>query len=574
MLVDGDFNFTIIHSNDLHSNFDPYYPRIAHFIKNYELTANRTVLKLDSGDWSSGSLFHMIFMSYTLPTYSPELEFFNSLQYDAITLGNHEFDARPDGLYSALKKANLIAGLRVPILISNIHFSPRCHKFNEFYNQENHGVYFVKHLIKSVTNNVGETLKIGIIGLFGIHSSFISDNTRRTNKSHCVHFVGFNDTTQQEDWDQYLESTHSLVMDLKNNHRVEVIVAMTHAGSPEDVKFAKAFNSKYSNKISVLLGSHTHERYIFNIDGTVIIQPGHSGTRIGLLEFSYVSKISKLSLTNSNNFVDLFEYNQEDFATKVRIDRYKGLINRVFLKRLPFQYDTFITKFPHDMKNRKVLGTWIATNLQKQLTMEIQESNKKKHNGYLGNTTGKLDVYFNSIESVRTIRGLNRKNDTLYFKDIFQMCGVGRNLIEINEYNHPGDFVTSFYIKKEFIIKFVTASRLYSLIDGGAWFVFSESLQFKWRWGGIPFSTNQYFGMMYDVKIHGKSFEELPDLLLIAAPSTIVTFLPKAKKLTYGIIDFEAYDKNGVPIKDIFAEETYYQEYLLLSKYYTQANKV
>jgi hypothetical protein len=43
---------------------------------------------VDSGDWFSGTMFKMIGMSY-LTQETPELEFFNYLNYDAVGLGNH-----------------------------------------------------------------------------------------------------------------------------------------------------------------------------------------------------------------------------------------------------------------------------------------------------------------------------------------------------------------------------------------------------------------------------------------------------------------------------------------------------
>lgn len=87
--VYSEFNVSILSTSDLHSSFDPYYPKISHFIQNYRKNTLNPVLTLDAGDWYSGTLFKLIALSYTLPYHSPELEFFKYCKFDATTLGNH-----------------------------------------------------------------------------------------------------------------------------------------------------------------------------------------------------------------------------------------------------------------------------------------------------------------------------------------------------------------------------------------------------------------------------------------------------------------------------------------------------
>ena len=69
-------------------------------------------LLLDSGDFFMGT-------TYDLTASNPiALKFFSLMGYDAITLGNHEFDWAPGGLY-ALLSAGLADGFDVPIVASN-----------------------------------------------------------------------------------------------------------------------------------------------------------------------------------------------------------------------------------------------------------------------------------------------------------------------------------------------------------------------------------------------------------------------------------------------------------------------
>src|SRR4051812_44619596 len=136
------FPFTVIHTNDLHSHFegngpdcyfnpkfdekDPisgHYARLATRInetRSFKQSRGEPVLLLDSGDFFSGTLFHLLGPNPGAKEF-PEMEFFNSMAYDAFTLGNHEFDAGEAGLSFMLQKArrnHLLSGL----VASNLYF--------------------------------------------------------------------------------------------------------------------------------------------------------------------------------------------------------------------------------------------------------------------------------------------------------------------------------------------------------------------------------------------------------------------------------------------------------------------
>lgn len=50
------------------------------------------MLVLDAGDWYAGTAFDRIGISKKHPSV-PELEMFDAAGFDAVTLGNHEFEA-------------------------------------------------------------------------------------------------------------------------------------------------------------------------------------------------------------------------------------------------------------------------------------------------------------------------------------------------------------------------------------------------------------------------------------------------------------------------------------------------
>lgn len=126
----GDLTLSILHTNDFHSRIDPVtvdgsrcrtedaeahkcYGGIARIAT--ELARLRASepnpLALDAGDRFQGSLFYNYYKSAALKP------FFELLRYDAMTLGNHEFDDGPAEL------ARFLHGLTIPVISANVDAS-------------------------------------------------------------------------------------------------------------------------------------------------------------------------------------------------------------------------------------------------------------------------------------------------------------------------------------------------------------------------------------------------------------------------------------------------------------------
>jgi len=116
--ADGKKAFTILHTNDMHSNFigmgpaSDYtplkinddqttggYARIAAVIaaRRKARESEGPVLILDAGDFSMGTAF-----AAASREIGGELQLMSHMGYDAATFGNHEFDLGPDGLGKAI----------------------------------------------------------------------------------------------------------------------------------------------------------------------------------------------------------------------------------------------------------------------------------------------------------------------------------------------------------------------------------------------------------------------------------------------------------------------------------------
>ncbi len=126
----ADFNLTILHTNDFHARFEPISrfdsgcgeednaegkcfggsARLATAIEAAKARAENYLL-VDGGDQFQGTLF------YTYYKGAMAAEFMNQFGYDAMTVGNHEFDDGPEVLRGFMDAVNF------PVLMSNADIS-------------------------------------------------------------------------------------------------------------------------------------------------------------------------------------------------------------------------------------------------------------------------------------------------------------------------------------------------------------------------------------------------------------------------------------------------------------------
>ena len=153
----ADYKLTILHTNDFHSRFEPINKydsgcsaednaegkcfggsaRLVTAVNDARAQAGNSIL-VDGGDQFQGSLF------YTYYKGKVAAEFMNKLGYDAMTVGNHEFDDGPEVL------AGFIDTVDFPVLMSNA-------------NIENEELLTDRIMPSTVIEVGGE--KIGLIGL-------------------------------------------------------------------------------------------------------------------------------------------------------------------------------------------------------------------------------------------------------------------------------------------------------------------------------------------------------------------------------------------------------------------------
>ena len=116
----GSKELYILHTNDTHSRIEPYassFPDTlmagkAGFLRRAALVKqqrkeHKNLLLFDSGDFSQGSPYYNLFKGEV------EIKLMNEMGYDAVTIGNHEFDFGLENMARLFKMA------KFPIVCTN-----------------------------------------------------------------------------------------------------------------------------------------------------------------------------------------------------------------------------------------------------------------------------------------------------------------------------------------------------------------------------------------------------------------------------------------------------------------------
>jgi 5'-nucleotidase / UDP-sugar diphosphatase len=273
-------SFTILHTNDMHSNLigvgpaSEYSPmtlnddatiggieRIASVIAESRKARETMgpVLVLDVGDFSIGTPFG----GATHET-GAELQCLSMAGYDATTLGNHEFDAGPEALAKAIAAAKKARHLP-SILAANTHFDG-----------DDAGLSPFKQLAKAELIRSHMLLERGGIrfGLFGMMGT---DSIQFTINPGAVTFS------------DPIETARKVAKQLRAEG-ADVVICLSHCGvrepktgpitEGEDIDLARA-----APEIDVIVGGHTHTflRDPIIADGTPVVQAGCYGAALGEL---------------------------------------------------------------------------------------------------------------------------------------------------------------------------------------------------------------------------------------------------------------------------------------------------
>ncbi len=268
---------TVLHTNDVHSRLEPFpmdgsrnaglggvVARAA--MVNAIRQEEEHVLLLDAGDIFQGTPYFNFYKG------EPEIKAMSKMNYDAATMGNHDFDAGMENFATQLRHASF------PILLCNYDFknTPMEHRSAPY-------KVFKKGKLTIGVTGVGIAIK-------GLVPDALYGNTRYLDP---------------------VESANTVAADLRKKKGCDMVICLSHLGYRyrEKRRMSDEILAKETEYIDLIIGGHTHTFmnkpvvYKNRLGGDVIVnQVGWGGMVLGRLDFIFGKNKSK-NLANTHTVV-------------------------------------------------------------------------------------------------------------------------------------------------------------------------------------------------------------------------------------------------------------------------------
>lgn len=254
----------ILQTSDTHSRIEPISPtaadtyagmggvvRRASFVK--EVRGNHPdVLLFDCGDISQGTPYYNLFQGEV------EIRMMNLMKYDAMTIGNHEFDFGLDNLARLFRMADF------PVVCANYDVTGTV----------------LEGLVKPYTIIERDGLKIGVFGLSPKMEGLVQADK-------CEGIV-YNDP---------IAVARKMADVLKLEEGCDVVICLSHLGIRSASGVSDESLVSKTRNIDAILGGHTHtfmEKPVnyLNADGknVPVFHTGKSGIYVGELDLTLTKK--------------------------------------------------------------------------------------------------------------------------------------------------------------------------------------------------------------------------------------------------------------------------------------------
>ena len=347
---------TILFTHDLHSHFLPQstaeggesggYARLKTVIDG-ERAMNPDALLVDGGDFSIGSLIQTL---YT--TQAAELRTMGAMGYDAVTIGNHEFDHKGTGFAEMLNSAKAAQQAAVELLLVDARPLEDMDAYRERFGpvtpvlptlleanyapaDDNQDRAFIRSAMEDYGVTDCMTLERGGVtyGLFGLMG---------VDSGECAPTSGFTRTDAAKAAKRCVETL--------KGEGAEIIVCLSHSGtgdslaSSEDEELAKAVDG-----IDVIVSGHTHSTLAepLVVNDTYIVSSGPYCQNLGSLTFSWDDGGEKRLL--DYRLIPIDETVAENPEIAGLVEQWKDMVGETYLARYGLTYDEVLTHTDCDL---------------------------------------------------------------------------------------------------------------------------------------------------------------------------------------------------------------------------------
>ena len=270
---------TILQTTDLHGHLLPWdYQRAQPADDGLGRVATRVaairketpnVLLLDAGDTIQGTPIEFLHAKDPSKGADPMAEAMSAMRYDAMSVGNHEFNFGLAVLRKAQKESSF------PWLSSNTR------------NVSDGSAAFPEYLVKTVAG-----IRIGILGL---------TTPNIPNWEPARNRPGLR-------WEDPADAAKRLVPVLRGKEKCDFVVALVHSGPEADLMTGEPDGTEDENRvvalskvpgIDLLLTGHTHRRIpLTRLNGVAMIQPGRWGDVLARVDVTFETNGGKVAVAD------------------------------------------------------------------------------------------------------------------------------------------------------------------------------------------------------------------------------------------------------------------------------------
>ena len=523
---------TIVHSNDLHSHFlgaSPniaYTPsitgddetigglaRIATVIKTVKQNRQNPVLVFDAGDFLMGSLFHMLSRERAF-----ELRLLSMMGYDAVTLGNHEFDLKPGGLARILRTAHQLRHIP-PLVLSNAVFSQESKKDDSLEK------IFSRGIVKPYRVLEKAGLRIGVFGLMGKNAAEVAPFSSPVT------------------FDDPIKVAQRMVKVLRETEKADMVICLSHSGLWEDKKRSEdEILAKEVNGIDIIISGHTHTKIekALLVNDTIIVQAWAYGKQLGVMDIAFDGGqvfLKNYKLVNINDQI------KGDTEVSGEIEAFKADINRQILSAEGLTFSQIIAETDFDLylkTEESNLGNLIADSIRWYI-------NQNNYNAADPATKVVASMISNGVIRDPIATG---RTGQIAVCDVFRAIPLGIGFDDAETMGYP--LITIYVYPSELKKALEILTSVYPM-KGSDYFL---------QVSGIQFTYNPYrmiFDRITEIRMGDEEngyhlldySESNHSLLRIGADIYNATFLKVIGDFTWHVLDIVPKDRKGNPIGDL-----------------------
>lgn len=528
--------FHLLHTSDEHSALAPLpllenkageknpsiggVARIAGAIKNIKNKhAGESFLTLSSGDIMGGSPYSWMI----LKNLTAEIDLLNEIGYNAMTIGNHEFDYGPEILAEYFLRAGYEkTGNKTDIIASNLDI-PANHPLLK--------VDMVENKIYELANG----LKIGVFGILGKGAFKLATSAKP------IEYKDMFDVSKEQ------------VKKLKSQG-ADIILLLSHSGDDEDIQLAKKVKG-----IDIILGGHYHiltEKPIV-VNNTYIFHPSYFFRNLGHYVFEYDNSTKNLSILEHNNIRMDYSIEEDSVIAKKVEELTLGLnehltsyTNGLFtdIKQVNATTSFALERVEFDEFG---LGNFVTDAMR---FMGEKITGEKVDFAFQGNGVIRSDLYPGAMPWSEKM---------ISFFDLATVSGLGKG-----PDNMPGYPMVSVYLTEQEIVRATQVTSVLHQIYGDIFFLQFSGLRYtydpgKALWLKVPFlnlpipankavkSVEKYTGSgIQDTEEYVKLSPDGDKLYHVVSDYYIASFLPMVGEVLPKL-KIVLKDKNGNPFESV-----------------------